>query len=87
MMISIISQKIFLQMIHVGKIKVWHGNILQNLVLRLSKICKICDNNTTRKFPGIWYNVDTFSLRYRLYLVKVILVFTQSLLLTRNWIN
>ena len=31
-----------------------HGNILQNLILRLSKIHEICENKVTQKFPGIW---------------------------------
>ena len=39
-------------MIHVGNIK---GVVWQNLISRLSKICEICENKATRKFPSIRY--------------------------------
>ena len=40
--------------------------LLQNLILQLSKIPKICENKATQKFPSIWYNLSHNTSLYSL---------------------
>ena len=56
MAILIILEKKFSRMIHMGNINsvAWQ-HFHKILILRLSKICEICENKVTRKFLGLWY--------------------------------